>query len=188
MSDAVEANRFGERQLLYSSNGSYHGYLASLGEQQPFHSYADYDNYLARIAQVPEQMGNIVEISRKGAREGYVQPCVTLGNMENSITGVIAADPTKSRFYAPFAATKPGNLSDAQWADLQARARALIASKINPAYQNWATVYHTEVAPKCRAEHRRFGNASGAGLLRFPGPPADHHQPDPRPDPPDRPQ
>src|SRR4051794_11998365 len=70
LSDAVEANRFGERQMFYSSLGSYHQYLATLGEQQPFHGYADYDNYLARISNIPAQMGNIVEISRKAAREG----------------------------------------------------------------------------------------------------------------------
>ena len=82
LSDAVEANRFGERQMLFSALGSYHQFLATMGEQQPFHSYADYDNYLARIGHVPEQMGNIVAISRKAAREGYVHPCVTLGNVE----------------------------------------------------------------------------------------------------------
>jgi uncharacterized protein (DUF885 family) len=80
LSDAVDQNKFGERQILYSSNGSFNQFLASLGEQQPFHSYADYDNYLARISRLPEVMGNIASISAKGAREGYVQPCVTLGN------------------------------------------------------------------------------------------------------------
>jgi uncharacterized protein (DUF885 family) len=150
LSDAVEANRFGERQILYSSSGGFHQFLATLGEQQPFHGYADYDNYLARISQLPEQLGNIAEISHKGAREGYVQPCVTLGNFENTITGAISSDPVKSRFYAPFAATKPATVTAAQWADLQTRARSVIATKVNPAYQNWATVYRTDVAPRCR--------------------------------------
>ncbi|MFL6786399.1 MAG: DUF885 domain-containing protein [Sphingomicrobium sp.] len=150
LSDAVEANRFGERQMLFSSSGSLHQFFPQLGEQQPFHSYADYDNYLARIGEVPAQLGNIVEISRKAAREGYVQPCVTLGNMETSITGVIAADPAKSRFYSPFAGTKPATVTDAQWEDLKSRAKQLITTRINPAYQNWAIVYRKEVGPKCR--------------------------------------
>lgn len=150
LADSVEANKFGQRQMLFSSQGSLHGSLATLGEQQPFHSYADYDNYLARISQVPKQMGNLAEISRKAAREGYVHPCVTLGNVETSITGVIATDPAKSRYYAPFAGAKPGNVSEEQWADLRARAATLISSKINPAYQSWASVYHSEVGPKCR--------------------------------------
>jgi uncharacterized protein (DUF885 family) len=150
LSETIEANRFGERQILYSSNGSVHEFLARLGEAQPFRSYADYDNYLARIGQIRKQLSNIAEISRKGAREGYVQPCVTLGNVENSIRGAISQDAAKSRFYAPFLATKPVTISDAQWTELQARARDVIGTKVNPAYENWASIYHNDIAPKCR--------------------------------------
>ncbi|MCL6683488.1 DUF885 domain-containing protein [Sphingomonas alba] len=150
LSDAIAGNRFGERQMLFSTLGSLHQFWAGLGEMQPVRTYADYDNYLARIGQVPAQMANMADISRKAAKEGFVQPCVTLTTFEPTITGVIAADPTKSRFYAPFAAPKPASVTDAQWADLQARAKALITDKLNPSYQNWADVYHKELAGKCR--------------------------------------
>ena len=150
LSDAVTANTFGERQMLFSTLGSFHQFWAGIGEQQPFRTYADYDNYLARIGHVPEQMANMAVISRKAAREGFVQPCVTLGNFETTITGVVTADPTKSRFYAPFAASRPSAVTEAQWADLQTRAKTLITSRINPSYQGWASVYRTDVGPKCR--------------------------------------
>ena len=150
LSDAVTANTFGERQMLYSTLGSLHQYWAGIGEQQPFRTYADYDNYLARIGQVPAQMLNMIDISRKAAKEGFVQPCVTLTTFEPTITGVIAAEPAKSRFYAPFAAPKPAAVTDAQWAELQARAKALITGKLNPSYQNWADVYRKDLAGKCR--------------------------------------
>ena len=150
LSDAVTANRFGERQMLFSTLGSFHQFWAGLGEQQPFRTYADYDNYLARLGHIPEQMANVADISRKAAKEGFVQPCVTLTTFEPTITGVIAADPTKSRFYAPFAAPKPASVTDAQWAELQGRAKTLITGKLNPSYQSWANVYRTELAGKCR--------------------------------------
>lgn len=149
-SDAVEANRFGQRQMLFSTLGSFHQFWAGIGEQQPFRSYADYDNYLARIGHVPAQMANMAEISRKAAREGFVQPCVTLTTFEDTITGVVTDDPAKSRFYAPFTTPKPASVSDAQWTDLQARAKTLITTKLNPAYQGWANIYRTELAGKCR--------------------------------------
>ena len=150
LSDAVTANRFGERQMLFSTLGSPHQFWAGIGEQQPFRTYADYDNYLARISQVPAQMANMADISRKAAKEGFVQPCVTLTTFEPTITGVIATDPAKSRFYAPFVAPKSASVTDAQWADLQSRAKALITSKVNPAYATWAKVYRDELAGKCR--------------------------------------
>ena len=78
LEDAIEGNRYGERQLLYSTLGSYHDNLAGMGENIPFRSYADYDNYLARLEQVPDRMKSYGEISAKAAREGFVQPCVTM--------------------------------------------------------------------------------------------------------------
>ena len=150
LENAVAFNRFGQRQMLYSTGGSYHGFLSGLAENQPFRRLADYENYLARIAFVPERMRAYGEISRKAAREGYTQPCVTLAGFPAAIRGDIAADPTKSRFYLPFAGQKPASVSDAQWADLKARAAASIRDRINPSYEAFARLYDAELAPKCR--------------------------------------
>ncbi|MEO7365519.1 MAG: DUF885 domain-containing protein [Sphingomicrobium sp.] len=150
LDDAVEANGFGERAMLYSSLGSFHQNYAGLGEGLPFRNFADYDNYLARLDQVPAQMANGVAISRQAAAQGFVQPCVTLTNFPQTIAGVIAADAAKSRFYEPFAAPRPGSISEKEWAALQAGARTTITQKINPAYQSWADTYRSGIAGKCR--------------------------------------
>jgi uncharacterized protein (DUF885 family) len=150
LEDAVEANRYGQRQLLYSTLGSYHDFLAGMAEGMPFRTAADYDNYLARLELVPDRMRSYGEISVKAAREGYVQPCVTMINFPSTITGNIAADPAQSRFYAPFAAQRPENVPAADWAALQARAKSLITAKVNPSYQGFADLYDRELKAKCR--------------------------------------
>lgn len=150
LEDAIEGNRYGERQLLYSTLGSYHDNLAGMGENIPFRSYADYDNFLARLEQVPDRMKSYGEISAKAAREGFVQPCVTMGGFAGTITGNITADPAQSRFYGPFAGQRPANIDAAQWAALQARAKALITTRLNPAYQGFADLYDRELKGKCR--------------------------------------
>ena len=38
LEDAIEANRYGQRQLLYSTLGSYHDFLAGMAENIPFRS------------------------------------------------------------------------------------------------------------------------------------------------------
>ena len=63
LEDAVEANRFGQRQMLYSTLGSYHDFIAGMSESMPFRSAKDYDNYLARLELVPERMKSYGEIS-----------------------------------------------------------------------------------------------------------------------------
>ncbi len=150
LQNSIESNRFGARQMLYSTLGSYHDSYAGIGENQPFRTTADYENYLGRIAQVPDRMRSYSEINVKAAREGYVQPCVTLTRFPATISGNISADPTKSRFYAPFAGSRPASVSDAQWGTLKGRASALIRDKINPSYQTFAQLYETALASKCR--------------------------------------
>ena len=152
LENAVESNRFGARQMLYSTLGSYHGFLAGIAENQPFRTLADYENYLKRIALVPERMGSYGEISVKAASEGYTQPCVTLARFPETIRGDIASDPTQSRFYAPFAGQKPASISDAQWQELKTRAAALIRDRINPSYETFAKLYETQLASKCRKD------------------------------------
>jgi uncharacterized protein (DUF885 family) len=150
LEDAVEGNRFGERQLLYSTLGSYHDNLAGMAENIPFRSFADYDNYLARLEQVPDRMKSYGEISLKAAREGYVQPCVTMGGFPATITGNVVADPTQSRFYSPFAGQRPAFIEAGQWTALQARAKTLIVAKVIPAYQGFADLYDRDIKGKCR--------------------------------------
>ncbi|MEO6581136.1 MAG: DUF885 domain-containing protein [Sphingomicrobium sp.] len=163
----IEANSFGQRQIYYSILGSYHGNLAGMGEQQPFRTYADYDNYLARLSFVPDRMRDYGAISVKAANEGFVQPCATMTGFPETITGVIASDSTKSRFYVPFAAAKPGSVSAAQWADLQARAKALIAGKINPSYQAFATTYDRELKDRCSKSVSISAQPNGAAYYAF---------------------
>jgi uncharacterized protein (DUF885 family) len=150
LEDAIEANRFGQRQLLYSTLGSYHDFLAGMAETMPFRSAADYDNYLARLELVPDRMRSYGEISVKAAGEGYVQPCVTMTNFASTITGNLTTAVTQSRFYAPFAAQRPDNIPASEWAALQERAKNVISTKVNPSYQSFADVYDRELKGKCR--------------------------------------
>ncbi len=167
LESSIEANSFGQRQLYYSILGSYHGFIAGMGEGQPFRTYADYDNYLARIGFVPDRMRDYGAISVKAASEGFVQPCATMTGFPATITGVITVDPAKSRFYAPFAARKPASVSEGQWADLQARAKALISGKINPSYQQFATLYDRDLKDKCSQNVSVSSQPNGAAYYAF---------------------
>ena len=150
LQETVETNRFGQRQLLYSTLGSYHGYLPGMAEGLSFRSTVDYRNYLARLALVPERMRAYGDLSVKAAREGFVQPCVTMTRFPETITGVITADPAKSRFYAPFAAARPAFVTAADWAALQGEARTLVEQRMNPAYRQFAATYDSQLKGRCR--------------------------------------
>lgn len=149
LGETVEGNRFGQRMMLFTTYAGWHQNFAGLADNLPFRSRADYESYLARLEQYPRMNDTALEITARAVREGYVLPCSVLGNTERSISGVIADDPAKSRFYEPFAHPRPADMSEGDWAAMQARARRIIVEVLNPAYGKHLAFYRTQYAPRC---------------------------------------
>ena len=149
LGDAVEENGFGQRDMLFTSYEGWHQNFAGLARGLPFRTRADYDSYLARISQYPRLNDQALAITANAVRGGFVLPCSVLGGYERTIAGVIAADPTRSRFYEPFAAARPQTIGGADWAALQARARTIITTIVNPAYQKHLDFYTHDYLPHC---------------------------------------
>ncbi|HEX6410837.1 MAG TPA: DUF885 domain-containing protein [Sphingomicrobium sp.] len=150
LEDQILQNRFGQRQLLYSSLGSYHEFLATMGENIPMRTREDYDNYLARLALVPARMKAYSDMSVKAANEGFTQACEWMKTLPGSTVGLVPADITKSPFYGPFAVTRPQAISEADWTALQGRAGDVIGGPIAASYRAFSQVAETQLVPKCR--------------------------------------
>ena len=171
LEDQIMLNGFGQRQLLYSSLGSYHEYLATIGENIPMRTKADYDNYLARLALVPARMKSYSDMSVKAAGEGYTQACEWMKTLPGSTLAMVPADVTQSPFYGPFAATRPQAITAAEWPALQARAREAISGPIAASYRAFSTVAQSQLVPKCRTvdsvSSQPQGAAYYAALARY---------------------
>ena len=150
LEDQIMLNGFGQRQLLYSSLGSYHEYLATMGENIPMRTKADYENYLARLALVPARMKSYSDMSVKAAGEGYTQACEWMKTLPGSTLAMVPADVTQSPFYGPFNATRPQTIPAAEWSNLQSRARQAISGPIAASYRAFSTVAASQLVPKCR--------------------------------------
>lgn len=160
LAESIEANGYGQRTMLFTSYSNPWQGAAGQADRIAFRRKADYANYLTRLEKFPKTNDTLIDITAQAVKGGYVQPCVSLGGFEKTITGVIQDDPTKSRFYAPFTRPKPADATDAEWAALQARAKAVVTRSINPAYAKAAQFYRTNYEPKC---------AKAAGVSAQPG-------------------
>ena len=149
LEESIEANGFGERMMLFTNRSGWHQSLAGLADNTTFKTSADYDNYLKRLAAYPALNDEALKISARALAEGYVLPCVALDGVEQTISGVIPADATKSRLYAPFAAPRPASIPAAEWAALQGRARSLIDGELRAAYARHLAWYSGSYKPKC---------------------------------------
>jgi uncharacterized protein (DUF885 family) len=149
LSESVEENGFGQRDMLFTTYYGWHQGFAGMARGLPFRTRADYESYLARIAQYPRLNDQALALTANAVRGGFVLPCSVLGGYERTISGVIAADPAQSRFYEPFRGNGPAGMSPADWAAMQARARGLITTVINPAYQKHLDFYLHDYLPHC---------------------------------------
>ena len=152
LAEAVEANGFGQRMMIFSNRSGWHQGLAGLADGLTFRTRADYDNYLKRLAAYPAQNDAALKVSDRALAEGYVLPCLALDGFEDTISGVIPSDATKSRLYSPFAAERPATISAPEWSALQGRAQALIDGDLRRAYAKHLAWYTGSYKPKCNPQ------------------------------------
>lgn len=167
IAEDVEANGFGQRTMLFTSYSNPWQGAAGQADDTAFRTRADYAHYLDRLEKFPATNDTLIAITAQAVKGGYVQPCVTLTGFEQTITGVIKADPAQSRFYAPFTRARPRDADDAEWTALQARAKRVITDVLNPAYAKAAEFYRTQYAPKCARTVGVSAQPDGARYYAF---------------------
>ncbi|NJC35153.1 uncharacterized protein (DUF885 family) [Sphingomonas jejuensis] len=165
--ETVDGNRFPQRQVLFTSYYNPVQSVAGMADNLPFQSARDYESYLTRLAKFPAQMAEVIAISRAAATGGLAQPCVTLGGFEQSVSGVIVDDPAQSRIYEPFTRTRPADVSEAAWRNLQGRARALITEQLQPSFAGFASFFRDEYLPRCRQNVGVSSTPEGAAYYAF---------------------
>jgi uncharacterized protein (DUF885 family) len=149
LTEQIEGNRLPQRVMLFTSFYSPWQRMADLPESTGFSNVADYRNYLTRLALIPQANETWLSITRQAVAGRYVQPCVTLGGLEKSIRGLASPDPERSRFYGPFARTRPANIAQENWSSLQTEAKAIIREKLNPAFTKAADYMARDYLPRC---------------------------------------
>ena len=167
LSEQIEANRFGERQMLFTTYAGWFQNYASMADYLPFRTRADYESYYKRLTLYPRLDQQAIAISRKAVKEGFVQPCDALAGSEKAIIGVITDKPEESRFYAPFLNAKPADMTDAEWEALKGKMKALIADTLNPEYRLTFDFYKKEYLPHCRKTVGASALPGGAAWYAF---------------------
>ncbi len=167
LAESIESNRYGQRLMLFSTYSGWHQSMAGLGSNLSFRELSDYENYLKRLAAYPAQNKAALAVSADALEGGYVLPCVVLDGFEKGIMGVIPADATQSRLYEPFASDRPTNIAEADWASLQARAKALIDGELRASYAEHLAWFERDYLPACRKEVGISSQPGGADYYDF---------------------
>lgn len=80
-------------EMPVNQQNGIHTRLADLPLSVPLDSVAHYQDYVARLQQIPRVLGQITEVMRQGLKDGLMPPRLVLEKLPAQADGVIAANP-----------------------------------------------------------------------------------------------
>lgn len=167
LQSTIEGNRFGQRAINFTTYSSWHQQLAGMAQNLPFKSKTDFESYNARLAQYARVNDENIAVANVAIKGKYTQPCETLNGFEGTISGLIASDIRKSRFYGPYAAKRPDNVSEADFAALASIAENIINNVIHPALNKQLAWYTKDYKPACAKAPGVSAQPGGAAYYAF---------------------
>lgn len=150
LKNEIDSYTYNEHYMPLNAEGGFHSSLGFMVRNASFRSFADYQNYIARLQDIPRYMEQQTGWLKVGMAEGYTQPKAAMQGFEESIAAFIAQNPHESLFYQPFTGTPPIFVTAEQWRELQQQAAKIIDEAVVPAYQAYFDFMVMEYLPNCR--------------------------------------
>src|SRR6185295_6187999 len=125
--------------------GGVHTSLADLPLSVPFDSVQHYEDYIARLRQIPRVFHQTVEVLRAGMKDGLMPPTLVVAQLPGQCEGVVSANP----FVLPLKKF-PTSFSEADKQRLTAALTKAVNEEVFPAYKELAAFLRDEYAPKGR--------------------------------------
>ena len=134
-----------EYEMPINQQNGIHTSLADLPLSVPFDSVKHYEDYIARLHQIPRVLAQSTEVLRAGMQDHLMPVRFLLEKLPAQCQGIIDADP----FLLP---TKkyPSNIPQGVQTRLTGEITAAINSEVFPAYKKFSTFIAAEYAPHGR--------------------------------------
>lgn len=134
-----------EYEMPINQQNGIHTNLADLPLSVPFDSVKHYEDYIARLHQVPRVLSQTTEVLRAGMKDKLMPVRFLLEKIPVQCEGIITADP----FLGP---TKkyPADISAGDQKRLTQQINDAVNADVLPAYKSFAAFIRTEYAPQGR--------------------------------------
>jgi uncharacterized protein (DUF885 family) len=134
-----------EYEMPINQQNGIHTSLADMPLAVPFDTVKQYEDYIARLHQIPRVLSQTTEVLRAGMKDKLMPVRFLLEKLPVQCEGIIAADP----FLLP---TKkyPASISATDQQRLTRQITEAINSDVIPAYKTFAAFLRTEYAPQGR--------------------------------------
>ena len=134
-----------EYEMPINQQNGVHTRLADLPLSMPFDSVKHYEDYIARLKQIPQALTQTTEVLQAGMKDKLMPVRFLVEKIPAQCNGIIDADP----FLLP---TKkyPASISAEDQKRLTPQITEAINNEVIPAYKNFAEFIKTKYAPEGR--------------------------------------
>lgn len=140
--------------------------LAQFVAVAPFNTLKDYEDWLARLKQVPAVLAQVTAIAEQGRKDGMMPPRFLLEKVPVQARAVAAEAGDKSPFAAGLEKF-PTSVSAADQKHLRAEYVAAIDGQVRPAYMKFAAYVEKTYAPAGRKDEGLWALPNGDALYRY---------------------
>ena len=134
-----------EYEMPINTQTGIHTNLADLPLAVPLDSVKHYEDYIARLHQIPRVFGEVTEVLRAGMKDKLMPVRFLAEKIPGQCEGIVAADP----FLQP-TKTYPASISEQDQKRLTQAITDAINTDVLPAYKKFAEFTRSEYAPQGR--------------------------------------
>lgn len=164
--EGLEGTKFKNWEMPATQFGGVHLGYASLPSSVPLRTVKDYENYLARLHQIPRVLDQATEHMREGLRDHLMPPKYLLEKVAAQAQQVADAPLDKSTFTEPLRKF-PDSISSEDRKRLQSAIEDAVKNEVAPAYAKFAKFVRDDYAPHGRLDPGVWALPDGEARYRF---------------------
>jgi prolyl oligopeptidase len=123
--------------------------LESTAERLRMQTVQDYEDWLTRMAAVPEVIEQTMVLQEQGRKSGYMPPKILMGRIPDQLAQQTVENPEDSPFFTAFE-MMPDTMAEDDKSRLQESAKEIIDKKIVPAYRDFSRYFTDTYLPASR--------------------------------------
>ena len=162
----LDEAKFKPWEMPISQFGGPHTYIIDLVTLTPFNEVKDYENYIARLHQIPRLFDQLTANMRQGMKDRLMPPKFLLEKAAAQTQAIANVSADASPFRKPIEKFPPAIASGDQ-ERLRSAVTASIQNDVIPAYRKLAAFMTDEYAPKGRTEPGVWALPDGEERYRF---------------------
>jgi uncharacterized protein (DUF885 family) len=166
LQDALKGIEFKTYEMPLDQFNGIQLQMAQFVSMVPFDSTRHYEDYLARLHQMPHLIDQVIEVSRQGEKDGLMQPKYLLEKVAKQAQD-IATPAGEANVFGQPVTRFPEAVLEADRKRLHDAIVQAVDTEVRPAYQKLAQFVAEDYAPKGRSEYGIWALPDGAARYRF---------------------